>query len=80
MNQLTQAIAALALTIVTQGIFPRIILARIILAQTASPNSQYLVTGHGNGKLRIWNLATGENLRTIAAHSQWINSLNCGLR
>ncbi len=45
-----------------------------VYAVAISPNSQTLSVG-SFGAIRIWDLTTGKEMQTIAAHSSWVKSL-----
>ncbi|MEH2074007.1 MAG: WD40 repeat domain-containing protein [Nostoc sp.] len=40
-----------------------------------TPNKQILVDANGSSRIDIWNLETGELIRTLKAHSQRVNSI-----
>ncbi|MGV0104732.1 hypothetical protein NSTCB13_03421 [Nostoc sp. DSM 114160] len=40
-----------------------------------TPNKQILVDANGSNRIDIWNLETGELIRTLKAHSQLVNSI-----
>ena len=41
---------------------------------TISPNGQTLVSGN-RSKIKLWNMPTGQSIKTIAGHSDWIESV-----
>ena len=48
---------------------------RSIFALAISPDGEILASGGSDNKITIWNLSTGELIRTIKAHQNWIRSL-----
>jgi WD40 repeat protein len=40
-----------------------------------SPDGGILASGDLDGKIKLWDVASGSSLRTLAAHSDWVNSL-----
>jgi WD40 repeat protein len=46
-----------------------------VLAVTASPDGKWLVTGADDGRVKIWNLATGKSARSLTGHKGAITSL-----
>ena len=40
-----------------------------------SPDGQTIVSGSGDRAIRIWNANTGENIRTLKGHTDWVNSV-----
>ena len=34
-----------------------------------------MASGHGDGVVRIWNMATGENVRVLHGHTGWVYDL-----
>lgn len=44
-------------------------------AVSFSPDGALLASGGRDNKVRIWNAATGENLRTIEGHNDWVMSV-----
>ena len=39
------------------------------------PRGQRMASGHGDGVVRIWNMATGENVRVLHGHTGWVYDL-----
>ncbi len=40
-----------------------------------SPDGRTLVSGSSDTTIKIWNLATGQEIRTLNGHSSWVNSV-----
>lgn len=47
----------------------------LVFSITFSPDSQILVIGSAHGKIKLWNLETGELLRSLEGHSENVNSI-----
>jgi WD40 repeat protein len=41
----------------------------------ASPDGRWLATGHIDGLIRLWNLASGERIKEFAGHTEWVNAV-----
>jgi WD40 repeat protein len=46
-----------------------------VSAADASFDSRWLATGHADGRIRLWDLATGERVKEFAQHTDWIMAL-----
>jgi Tol biopolymer transport system component len=40
-----------------------------------APDGRHVLTGSGDGKARLWDVATGKELRTFEGHSDWVMSV-----
>ena len=47
----------------------------IVLSVAISPDGETIVSGSEDNSLKIWNLETGELVRTIEGHSDWVWSV-----
>ncbi|MBI3267862.1 MAG: pentapeptide repeat-containing protein [Planctomycetes bacterium] len=43
-----------------------------------SPNGMFLASGHENGTVRLWDVATGSELRVLRGHRNWVTSVAFG--
>jgi hypothetical protein len=46
-----------------------------VSAADASLDGRWLATGHGDGRIRLWNLSTGERVKEFVQHTDWIMAL-----
>ncbi len=46
-----------------------------VLSVTVTPDSTYLLTGHTSGYIQVWNLLTGNLVRTLHGHSSWVDAV-----
>ncbi|MFX0018017.1 MAG: WD40 repeat domain-containing protein [Promethearchaeota archaeon] len=47
-----------------------------VLSVAISPDSNYVISGSFDGKIIIWDLKTGEIIRTLAEHRREVNSIS----
>ena len=41
-----------------------------------SPYGKYICSGSGDETVRLWNVDTGENIRTLNGHTSYVNSVS----
>src|SRR5271166_4091467 len=44
-------------------------------AVAVTPDGRYVVSGSDDGKLRVWDLATGETKTTLQGHTSWVTAM-----
>ncbi|MFM6515812.1 MAG: WD40 repeat domain-containing protein, partial [Microcystis panniformis] len=47
----------------------------VVLSVAYSPDGRYLASGSQDKTIKIWEVATGKELRTLTGHSGWVNSV-----